>query len=148
MHGPLLESHNHLLRQVSPILPFYKWRKDFREVLVTSQSHTPKRQNRDLHPDPWTTKTPLGLRCCMLMLTQVCLCYTAVLFFTSVAHSPEFLALGHCCVSSVWRQLAIWWVRGSFLGPAHEHFNSPNMYCSLELNQYKLKVHCVPGREL
>lgn len=57
--------------------------------------------------------------------------------------NPEVLALGHCCVLSVWKQLGIWWGRCVFPGPTHEPFNSPNMYCFLELNQYKLKVHTV-----
>lgn len=81
----------------------------------------------------------------MLILIQVCLHDIAIHFFPSVSHSLRILilALGHCCILLMWRQFVIWWGRCIFPGPAHEHFNSPNMFCFLELNQYKLKVHAV-----
>lgn len=41
------------------------------------------------------------------------------------------------------RQYRIWLAKCSFLVPARAHFNSPNGYWFLELNQYKRKVYCV-----
>ena len=140
-HGPSSDSHDHPLTEVILIVPFYKWRRRFRKLLGNI-SKSCSEEIQDFESNLSYKNSPLNTGLCVLTLIPVCFHGTRVYSVHGAAHFPALLAPGCYCPLWVYRQ-AGWNQVGTvqLLCTCPCPVNSPNMFRSFQLNQYKLKIH-------